>query len=228
MPSLRDALSTALPNYINTPPRPPVASVLPTYNKQNQYLRCILPPFNADTDTLRQFESGSANPKIRVIPLPPRAVVGSSTTINNNLSVSGGSGSTNTTTNTLLPLSAFITTSLLPAGTTYSGSVSLSQSFQLISVAANYPCEIRLYGTALAQSFDAARPTDTPVPAEVSDNIISCVNLDTPPYTWPFQNRIGANQDSPQGTSLYVTVVNTDPALTEAITVAIVYVPLET
>jgi hypothetical protein len=228
MPSIKDAVSTLLPNYVPAP-RPPVESILPTFGKQSIHLRCIAPAINADPDSIRQFENGSQSPKTRILPLPVRSVNGGTTTVITNTSVTAGSSSSSSSgSSALLPLSAFLTTSLLPAGSFFAGSLNLSQSVQLVSVSANYPCEIRIYGTALAQSNDSGRPSDNPVPPEISQNIVSCVNLDTAPYTWPYQNRIAVNQDAPQSTALYITVINTDPALSEAITVTVVYVPLET
>ena len=228
MPSLKEAISTALPNYVPATPQPPVAPILPHFNQQNRYLRCILPPFNADVDSLRQFDNGSSSPKTRVMPLPGHSTIGGKTTITNNITSSSSSSGSGTGAVVLLPLSVFLTTTLLPVGSVYTGSIALSQSFQLISVSTTAPCEVRLYGTALAQAHDASRNADDPVAPEISSNIISCVNLDTSPYIWNFQNRVGANQDSPQGTAIYVTVINTDPSLAEAVTVTLVYVPLET
>src|SRR5271157_4658043 len=109
MPSLKDAISTALPNYVPAPPQPPVVSVLPTFQRQYKYLRCILPPFNADIDSIRQFENGSSSPKIRVMPLPAQSTIGG--VINNITNVTGtasGSGSGGSAV-VLLPLSVFVT-----------------------------------------------------------------------------------------------------------------------
>jgi hypothetical protein len=63
--------------------------------------------------------------------------------------------------------------------------------------------------------------------AEVANNLISDVIFDTVPYAWAWQNRIGANQDSPQANNLYVSIKNLSGS-TASPSVTITFLPLET
>jgi hypothetical protein len=233
MPSIKEMQGANLKGYTPSPaPQPPVVAQTITGDrlKANPSIRCPLPPFNSDPDTLRQFENGTLSPKIRVLPLPPNSGSGGgATTIVNNISTSGSSGggtSTNTTT-TLVASSVTPVTGLLIAGGVFTGTVQLAKSFQLLSISASAPCEVRLYGTAAAQAFDAARPLDAPVPPEVMSNLIVDVVLDTLPYFWPLQNITGANQDTPQSKTLYMSVFNLAGVPETNISVTIAYVPME-
>jgi hypothetical protein len=87
---------------------------------------------------------------------------------------------------------------------------------------------VRLYGNAAAQDTDSSRAIDAPVPAELTQNIIIDLVFDTAPYFWTTQNIMGVNADSPQGTTLYVTVLNPTAAPLSNATVYITYIPLET
>jgi hypothetical protein len=86
-----------------------------------------------------------------------------------------------------------------------------------------------MYGTALSQSIDSPRASDTAVPFEVSAGVIVDVIFDTAPYNWAFQNILGANADSPQSTTVYITVVN--PSTSTGVGTTLVtfqFLPLET
>ena len=233
MPSLQDALRADLSRYspVATPPAIPI--LLP-HSSANPLLRFILPPFHGDPDSLRQFDTSSATPKIRVIPIPP-STGNSKTTTQAVASISAragsGGGGRSSSGGMTFPLTAktvTFTTTLLPASAVYKTSVIAAKSFQLIGLGVSGPCEVRLYGTALAQATDAYRATGAPIPAEVTSNIISCVTFDTVPYIWNWQNRCGANQDVPQTTNIYCTVLNTNPISNNPVTCVIGYVPLET
>ena len=229
MPSLRDAIANAkLPNYVpvdNTPvPSAPAAvATQPPAQTATNNMRFILPPFNADPDSVRQFESGS--PKIRIWPRPQQRQGASSTVTS---TTSTASSSSSTTTLSLAPKTAVFTTGSLPAGHIYQTSLQLSQSFQLITMTVNSGCEVRIYGTQQAQLFDAPRATGNPVPPEISQNIISCVTFSTSPFVWGWQNRMGANQDLPQSPTIYISVFNTVPTSAAPVTVTLTYLPLET
>jgi hypothetical protein len=108
----------------------------------------------------------------------------------------------------------------------FTGVMSISKGFQLLDLSVGTPCRIQLYGTQAAQLQDRARALDSPPPAGTAQNIICDVVLDTAPYRWTFQNRIGANGDSPQNPSVYVTLTNLD-ATSDVITLTLSYVPLE-
>jgi hypothetical protein len=236
MPALKDVLTKGLPEgYVPVENAP--ASTPPTDNPQeaSSSARCPLPPTNADADSIRTFQKGSSTPQFRVMPLVPQS--GGTTTVTTGGSTSGsggGSGSsgsgggTPTPTPTPAPTSQTIsvTANVAPLGAVIT-QVTASRSFQLFSISANAGCCVRLYGNAAAQSVDNARAIDAPVPAELTQNIIIDVVFDTTPYFWTTQNIVGVNSDSPQGKTLYVTILNpTDTPLSNA-TVFITFLPLE-
>jgi hypothetical protein len=105
--------------------------------------------------------------------------------------------------------------------------ITINRSFQLFSVAANAPCCVRLYGNAAAQSGDSSRPVDAPVPAELTQNIILDVVFDTAPFFWNTQNIVGFNANTPQGTTLYMTVLNLSSAPISNAGIFITFVPIE-
>ena len=226
MPSLQDAIqsSKSLSGYEPVPTKPPVLATVPTESGPSTNLRCPLPPFNADPDSLRQFEDSSTGPKNRIWPQPQKSGSVSTTTVVTNQSTSTSSSSS---TSNLQSKIVGITTGLLPASTVFQGSVTMAQSFQLLSLTVSGPCEVRLYGSQAAQSIDAYRVTGAPVAAEVTGNIITCVTFDTAPYVWGFQSVVGSNQNIPQTTAIYVSVLNTNPLLANAVTATIKYLPLE-
>lgn len=225
MPSLRDAIESAqnLKSYVPAVGAPQAVSVQPPPASTNSNMRFILPPFNADPDSVRQFESSS--PKIRIWPRPQQ--VGSGT--QNNVAASTASVvSSSTSTITLSTKTTVFTTNILPVGSNFQTTLQLSKSFQLITMTSNVPCEVRIYGTRQAQQFDAPRPTGNPVPPEISQNILTCVTLNTSPFVWGWQNRCGANQDIPQSSTVYITVFNVVPTSAAPATISITYLPLET
>ena len=87
---------------------------------------------------------------------------------------------------------------------------------------------MRLYGNAAAQDTDSSRAIDAPVPAELTQNIVIDLVFDTTPYFWTTQNIMGVNADSPQGTTLYVTILNPNAVPISNLTVYITFLPLET
>lgn len=231
MPSIRDAVGSDLSKYAPMMPDPAAKNTAPVTQstmRASTVLRCPLPPFGTDPDSLRQFEQGAGVPQIRIIPPPFIAPTAKTATVSGQLASSSGSSSSSTTIS-LVAASVTVNVGTLTPGSSFSGAVSvLKKSFQLISISATAACEVRLYGTALAQLIDSARATDDPVPAEISQNIMTDVIFDTVPYVWGWQNRICANQDTPQTGTIYVTVVNPDPDNTiSGLAVVITYLPLE-
>jgi hypothetical protein len=192
----------------------------------NPNIRCPLPPVGADPDSLRQFE-GNESPKFRVLPLIPQTG-GTTTVTEGGTSTSGGSGgSSGTTPSAIVSKSVAVTVSSVPAGSAVNTTAAVSQSFQLLSIAASRGLCVRLYGTRAAQVADAVRPVDAPAAAEVTGNLIVDVVLDTAPFIWQTQNILGANQDAPQMSTIYVTVINPTTAGFGATSVTLSYVPLE-
>ena len=215
MPSLHDTIRDSSPAGFepgNSPTLPSFVTLPGQDNsfKVNPIIRCPIPPTSAGPDTLRQFNDGnSLIPRRRILPLPNNTGGGSGTTINNT-TVSGSSGGgSGPSTSALTAQNVAFTSTLLPAGsTTYQTLNMSSKSFQLISCKANGACELRIYGSASAMAIDASRPLDAPLAAELGNNMITDVVLDTAPFNWYWQNRLGANSNVPQTPNSYVAVTN--------------------
>ena len=236
MPSLSDTLrSTSPEGYAPAPPKIALPAPVAQTNqsgqaKINPYLRCPLPPINAGPDTLRQFNENSDVPHRRVLPLPANTGIGGGTTTTNTTIVqqAASGASTGGSSGTLVATSVSYVAPLLSVDGQVLKSLTLSaKSFQLISCTSTAPCEVRLYGSAAAQVADSARATDAPLPAELGNNLISDIVLDTSPLKWNWQNRVGANSDTPQSTNLYMTVINLSAETSVQPTLTLVLLPLE-
>jgi hypothetical protein len=225
MPALKDVLSKGLPEgYVPVENAPPATSPVDDAQFSSPTVRCPLPPTNADADSLRTFQKGSSTPQFRVMPLPPQT--GGSTTVTEGGSSSSSSGSGG---GTAVSVATTVSTTVnIPANGATITRIAATQSFQLLSISTNAPCCVRLYGNAAAQDTDSSRAIDAPVPAELTQNIIIDLVFDTAPYFWTTQNIMGVNADSPQGTILYITVLNPTAAPLSNATVYITYLPLET
>lgn len=210
-----------LPASTPSPQREPGVAM-----RGNAFIRCPLPPFNATTDTLRQFNESGKVPARRVIPLPPQVGQAGALTVVNNTSVSQSGGSSSSGNVVTLPVKTVtIDAPTLLAGESTVVSVTANKIAVLISVGASDLCEIRIYGDPLSQSSDLPRLTDSAVPFETL-GVVTDVVLDTDPLQFNWQNRLFVNQDSPQTDTFYVTILNpTDSAVTPSVTIT--YLPLE-
>lgn len=229
MPSLQDTLKKRIEGYApvsGTPsrPTPPIEVGQQNKNNVNPTLRCPLPPFSAGPDSLRQFNENGQTPTFRVIPLPVSTGFGGSTTINTTTETS--SGSSGGTTSTLTAKTVTYTSPLLSAGAVAFTVLTLAKSYQLIAVSVSSPAELRLYGAASSQAADAGRGLDSPVPAEVLNNMVTDIALDTVPYAWTWQNSLGVNTNNPQTTAAYLSIFNIGLSAAR-ITVTLAYLPLE-
>lgn len=231
MPPLRDTVGLDL-SAMGYEPVEPISGAIgspPSTNQQPGYspfMRCPLPPiWQASPDSLRQFYTNGVVPQNRIFNPSVNAGNTGGSTSGESSSVSGSSSST-TVTAKIAAVQASITTPLLLPNTKFVKSLSLSKSFQLLTVTASGAARVQLYGTATAQSADVSRAVDVPPPAGTMQNIIADVVLDTAPFAWAFQDRMGANNDTPQTSTAYITVTNLGSAAT-TITVTLVYVPLE-
>lgn len=211
---------------------PPISGLQPVYNP---VLRCPIPPIYPNTpDSQRQYYIGGIAPQIRLMPPTPQTnSVGDITSIVNAIikNSSGGSGGTGggTVITPPTPITAMqisLITPVLNSGDNFTGILQISRSFQLLSITADSTCRVELYGNIIAQNSDLSRPIDTPPPPGTMQNLITDVVLDSDPLQYFFQNRMGANSDSPQNPILYVTVTNLD-LTSDVITVVVAYVPLE-
>ena len=225
MPALKDVLSKGLPEgYVPVENAPPATSPVDDAQFSSPTVRCPLPPTNADADSLRTFQKGSSTPQFRVMPLPPQT--GGSTTVTEGGSSSSSSGSGG---GTAVSVATTVSTTVnIPANGATITRIAATQSFQLLSISTNAPCCVRLYGNAAAQDTDSSRAIDAPVPAELTQNIVIDLVFDTTPYFWTTQNIMGVNADSPQGTTLYVTILNPNAVPISNLTVYITFLPLET
>lgn len=230
MPSLKESQNTDLSNYESVEQKAAPIAFPPFHNDlqpvYNPYIRCPLPPISVTPDSLRQYYVNGQVPQFRVL-TPPNTSNNTSTTIVKTVSGTTSTTSTGTTPSNIAVKSISLVTAVLNPNNTFLGSISISKSFQLINVSASSPCRIQLYGTASAQTQDAGRGLDAAPTPGTQQNLITDVVLDTIPYQWSFQNRVGANADSPQNATAYMTVTNVD-VLSEAITITLFYVPLET
>ena len=227
MPALKDVLTKGLPaGYVpvDMSPSPPGVQPDDQAQQSSSMARCPLPPTTADADSLRTFEKGSSTPQFRVMPIPPQN--GGTTTVTTGSASTSSSSSSSGSSTTSVAQTAAVTVSI-PANSAILTRVATSRSFQLFSVGTTAPCDVRLYGNQGAQSADSSRQIDGPVPAELSQNIILDVVFDTTPYFWNTQNITGVNADSPQSTSLYVSVFNPQSTPVSNITVYITFVPIE-
>lgn len=230
MPSLKEVsgLDLAKFGYVPVEPISGAVGTPPSINQQPGYspfMRCPLPPIaTVNPDSLRQFYTNGVVPQTRMLnpnPIP----TGTGTTIVSSSSTSVSSSSSTTTTTTIKAVQASITTSALTPNAKFVKSLAMSQSFQLLNVSCTGAARVELYGTTVAQSNDLGRGLDVPPPAGTAQNIITDLALDTAPYSWTFQDRVGANGDLPQTNIVYITVTNLGIATT-AITVTLTYGPI--
>lgn len=231
MPTLQESTQADTSNYSRSftasvlTAAPPAVSLEPVFSSM---MRCPLPLVLQMTgDTQRQFYQGSQVPQIRfLVPPPATATGGGSNTGTAFLSETTGGGGSGPVPSPLVPQTA-TSTAVLSPNTTFNGTINISQSFQLLSLTTTNAARVRLYGTLLAQTSDSARGLDVPPPAGTMQNLICDVALDTVPTQWTFQNRTGANGDSPQNGYVYISVTNLS-LTTASIMVALTYIALET
>lgn len=211
----------------NPPSAPPTKSE--EQSALNPYLRCPLPPFSTTVDTIRQWNMTGKLPVMRVIPLPTQqgAGGGAGTTITNVTTTTSGGGSSSSTVS-LSPASVLVSPPFLSPGDFFSTVVRMSKSFQLLQISSTQPLEIRLYSNSTTQSIDQTRVTDLSVAYDQIEGVITDLVLDSSPFQWTWENRVGSNGDSPQTVNIYVTIVNPSTTTgTVPATVTITYLPLE-
>lgn len=235
MPPLSHMIRSSSPKGFeaveNKPEAPPVVQPGRAQGG-NPYIRCPLPPFNATVDTMRQFNEEGKVPTRRVIPIPVLLSGGGGTTVTKTSVINqggGGSGGGSTVVPTKL-VSATVTLKVpaLTPGGIFTATVTMAKSFQLLQLTSSAPLEIRVYGDALTQGSDVPRSTDTAVPFETVPGVITDVVFDTAPFIWSWQNRVGANADSPISTSIYITVINPSQIVgSSAAILSFSYLPLE-
>jgi len=246
MPPLEQALHKDRAGFVDAPVQQmPRLTIPPPVNLPGQgtfwntpSIRSPLPPFNAQIDSLRQFPDGTTDvPKRRVIPLPAALQnAGTSLTAKqlaalNSLVISGSSsgsssGGGSSTTVSLTAKTVVYSSPLLAPGGVDSQTIVMAKSFQLIAAVASLPCCFRLYGSSASQGSDSSRPPDSPVAAEIANNMVIDGIFDTAPLNMTFQNIVGVNASSPQTTSMFITGINTGTSAA-SFSVTLVFLPLE-
>ena len=231
MPSVEQAINADRSNLtpVEAQPeknKPPVAQDARVNSLlKSPYQRCPLPPSNNSADSLRQWGQGSDVPRFRTQTPPTNVGGGSGTTIVHvgQQVVNGGSG-TSATSSLPLAQNASITTPVLAPSQTWTGIVQMAKSFTVLSVSGSSFLRVELYGTKIAQTLDLSRPVSQ-APKNTTIGLIMDVVLLTA-LTWDVLDCVGSNADSPQSSTIYVTVTNVSTAA-QALTVSIQYVPEE-
>jgi hypothetical protein len=234
MPSVAEAIQSAQQFKNQTPVSPMQPIGAPATDKslepiRSPFMRCPLPVlWNDSSDSNRALYMGAKVPQFRVFTpvtaTPNNALgeVGTTTTTGSGGGGSSGGGSSKQPT----AQSASITSGPLNPGQTFVSTMQVAKSFTLLGITTSGPARVQLYGTQQAQSSDAYRGLDVPPPAGTLQGLICDVALDTAPYNWEFQDRVGANSNTPQTSAIYVTLTNIGSA-SETVTLTLVYVPLE-
>lgn len=231
MPPLKNRLRGSLPGFAPQEQQPAISPTVSDPGKllgSNAFVRCPLPPFNVSPDTLRQFNESGQTPTRRVIPLPVSTAAGGNTVINNNTTITGSSSSSSSssTFSGFTPKTVTINAPTLLPGVMTIGTLTAAKAAVLMTVGSSDLCEVRIYGDPTSQTIDIPRASDTAPAFEQTPGLVTDVILDTLPLKWAWQNRVYVNQDSPQTTNLYITVLNpTAVAVTPIITIT--YLPLE-
>ena len=227
MPSLKDVLVKGMPDgYSPVEDSSPAAQAIPVAPAR-QNLRCPLPASQADPDVLRASEVGPNIPSYRIMPLRPQTATSTIEVASGSSSSSSSGSSSGGSSTTLTSKSVSVAINNLAGNSVILTNVTMAKSFQAVSIASSAACCVRLYGSGSAQATDSARPVDAPVPAELTQNIIIDVVFDTSPFLWGTQNIMGVNQNSPQNTSMFLSIVNPSPTPISGLTVTITFVPLE-
>ena len=231
MPSLLDGIQASRANLAPVdsaaqenkpvPPDQKLASLV-----KSAYQRCPLPASNNAADSLRQWGQGSEVPRFRT-QTPPSNIGGSGgTTVNNVGEVVAGGASSSSTIVTTPPTAQNVsvkTPSLAPSQT-WTGSIQMAKGFLVLYASVSGFARVELYGTKLAQTLDLGRPV-TQAPSNTTQGLVLDIAFLTS-LSWQVLDCVGANGDSPQSSTIYVTVTNLSTA-TQAITASIQFVPAE-
>jgi hypothetical protein len=227
MPTIKEAIAANRDNLTpieptvtekKTPPDIRVDSLL-----QNRNRISPLPPSNNSADSLRQWGQGSDVPRFRT-QTPPSNIAGSgsgSTTV-----IEAASSGSTAPSKAVLPTAASVNvkTPVLAPSATWTGSVQMAKGFLVLAVSANSFARIELYGTKAGQTLDLPRPV-TQGPANTTISLILDVAL-LSSLSWQVLDCVGANADSPQSATIYITITNLSTG-TGAISASISYVPQE-
>jgi hypothetical protein len=232
MPTINESQNADLSGYGPAEPAKAVTPAPPMDDANTGMMRCPLPALlQTGPDNLKQFDLKGKVPQRRLLSQAPSVnggSTGSSKAGGGGVVIEGGSSSGQgvvTPPDIIAATQSVVITPTLAPNASYTGSVVMAETFQLVNITSGVAVRFRLYGTALAQTADLTRALDMPPPAGTGQNIISDVVIDTLPYEWTFQDRTGVNGDTPASSTIYVTVTNLSSA-TVPVTVVIGFVPL--
>jgi hypothetical protein len=233
MPSVQDAINTdrsSLTPIDNAPKaeqKPPAALSDSRINSllKSPYARCPLPPSNNSADSLRQWGQGSEVPKFRTQTPPTNSGNGGGSSTSSVVVVSSSSSS-GTSVTPVLPSAqnVSVTTSVLAPSQTWVGTLQMAKGFLVINLAGSSFCRVELYSSKTAQMLDIGRPVSQ-APANTTSGLIMDVVLLTA-LSWQVLDCVGSNGDSPQSSTIYITVTNVSTAA-QAFTVSLQFVPSE-
>lgn len=213
-------------NATNLTP-PPYVSPDTTYSiRSNTNLRCPAPPINVSPDNLRQYYRGGQAPQYRVLSPPTLSSMASGaggSTVTN--IVASSSTSTTTTTAPIVQTTALVTPALI-VGQVYPTIIQIAKAFQCMRIAVSAPARVELYKTAATQNADLSRPFTQAVVIGTENGIIAdWYLLQSSELDWICSPDVpGSNGDSPQTSSIYITVTNIGASAT-TIVVTISFVP---
>ena len=232
MPSLDQAINVDRSGL--TPVEAPVASAPPAPDMsssqallRNPFSRCPLPPTNNSPDALRQWGQGDEVPRWRTFMPQTTESGGGSSSSSVVISSTSSSSSSSSTVTVVSPKAqnASLTTPALPPSGVYLTVVSMAKAFQLLSVTANGPARVELYGTKASQVLDQSRGVETGPISSTTGLILDVVLLE-PILSWACLDTVGANQDSSQSSIVYATITNLSDSV-QAYTISFVFVPSE-
>lgn len=229
MATIEQATAVDTSGFTRTFPGHPPASeseerLEPTRDATLRFSAPYLPGTFPSSDTLRGYHIGAIIPQWR-IPVPAQASAQGASTSTASTTVISSSSST-TTNNPAKSQTASVMTTVLNPGDHFTGVLTMAKAFVVLQATVSSAARVRLYATNLSQTLDLSRPITQGPGYGTEQGIIGDMVLDTTPVVWQAVNMVGANGDNPQSTTVYVTVDNL-AAATEAISVSIVYVPIQ-
>jgi hypothetical protein len=231
MPSVSEAINADRSNLTplqNDPAqKPPAAqqdSRLSSLLK-SPYARCPLPPSNNSADSLRQWGQGTEVPKFRT-QTPPTNMGGGGGSSNASAVVISSSSSSVTPATPVLPpaQNVSVTTPSLAPSQTWVGTLQMAKGFLVLHLTGSSFCRVELYSTKIAQTLDITRPVSQ-APVNTTPGLIMDVVLLTA-LSWQVLDCVGSNGDSPQSSTIYITVTNVSTAA-QPFTVSLQFVPSE-
>ena len=183
---------------------PPSKDLEPGLDSMMKY---PLPPVSVSPDSLRQYYRGGQLPQKRIISSVPTVAGGNSvtnTTVNQNITNSN----INVNTLSFAIKQASVTTYALANGQIFTAPLVMGKVFQVLGFSCSQAARVELYGSALTQTLDSARPIDTtPAEGTVQGLVFDAV-VDTFPYRWTLQNVVGTNIETPTTNLTYISVTN--------------------